>query len=76
MVMKLKDLEEQISQLSAEKRARLLEHLIATLDTGEDVDAEELWLAEAEERYQEYRAGKLTSRPADAVFEDAASKLK
>jgi len=46
------------------------------LDSGDDVDAEEAWLNEAERRYQEYRAGKLASRSADAVFEDALSNLK
>jgi hypothetical protein len=40
-------------------------------DVGEDVDAEELWLQEAERRCQEYRAGHIASKPVEQVFEDA-----
>jgi hypothetical protein len=38
-------------ELSRQERAILAEHLLATLDPGDDVDAEELWLREAERRY-------------------------
>lgn len=76
MAANLKDLEDRIAQLSPEDRARLIQDLIRSLDTGEDVDAEDAWLAVAERRYQDYRAGKLTSKSADEVFEEALSKLK
>jgi hypothetical protein len=45
------------------------------LDTGVDEDAEAIWLEVAEQRYQEYRAGKLTSKSADLAIEEAQSKL-
>ena len=76
MSVKLKDVENQVAQLTEDDRIRLVEQLIRSLDSGEDVDAEEAWLNEAERRYQECRAGKLTSRSADAVFEDVLSNLK
>ena len=76
MSVKLKDVENQVAQLTEDDRIRLVEQLIRSLDSGEDVDAEEAWLNEAERRYQDYRAGKLTSRSADAVFEDVLSNLK
>lgn len=76
MAANLKDLEDRIAQLSPEDRARLIQDLIRSLDTGEDVDAEDAWLAVAEQRYQDYRAGKLTSKSADEVFEEALTKLK
>jgi putative addiction module component (TIGR02574 family) len=76
MSVKLKDVENQVAQLTEDDRIRLVEQLIRSLDSGEDVDAEEAWLNEAERRYQDYRAGKLASRSADAVFEDALSNLK
>lgn len=76
MAANLKDLEDRIAQLSPEDRARLIQDLIRSLDTGEDVDAEDAWLVVAEQRYQEYRAGKLTSKSADEVFEEALSKVK
>lgn len=76
MSVTLKDIENQVEQLTEDDRALLVERLIRSLDSGEDVDAEKAWLDEAERRYQEYRAGKLTSKTADAVFEDVLSKLK
>lgn len=76
MSVKLKDVENQVAQLTEDDRVRLVEQLIRSLDSGEDVDAEEAWLNEAERRYQEYRAGKLTSRSADTVFEDVLLNLK
>ncbi len=75
MAANLKELEDRIAQLSAEDRSRLMEGLIRSLDTGEDEDAEAAWLEVAEQRYQEYRAGKLSSKSADLVFEEAQSKL-
>jgi len=76
MAANLKDLEDRIAQLSSEDRSRLIQGLIRSLDTGEDVDAETAWLEVAEQRYQDYRAGKLTSKSADQVIEEAYSKLK
>lgn len=75
MVANLKDLEDRITQLLPEDRSRLIQDLIGSLDTGEDVDAEGTWLAVAEQRYQDYRAGKLTSKSADELFEEARSKM-
>jgi len=60
----LNELEEKALTLPVEDRAALAEHLLATLDLGEDVDAEEEWLAEAERRYREYRSGRMKASPA------------
>jgi len=76
MAANLKEIEDRIAQLSTEERSRLIQGLIRTLDTGEDVDAEAAWLEVAEQRYQDYRAGKLTSKSAVEVFEEARTKLK
>ena len=76
MARKLSEIETEVMQLSRQERAVLVEHLLTTLDVGEDVDAEELWLQEAERRYQEYRAGRLASKSAEQVFEDAKKKLQ
>lgn len=76
MAANLKEIEDRIAQLSTEERSRLIQGLIRTLDTGQDVDAEAAWLEVAEQRYQDYRAGKLSSKSADKVFEEARSKLK
>ena len=76
MAANLQELEDQIAALSSDDRARLIADLIRSLDSGTDEDAEAIWLEVAEQRYQEYRAGKLSSKSADLVFEEARSKLK
>ena len=76
MARKLSEIESEAMQLSRQERAVLVERLLTTLDVGEDVDAEELWLQEAERRYQEYRDGRLASKAAEQVFEDAKKRLQ
>lgn len=46
------------------------------VEPSEDVDAEAAWLEEAERRYQAYRQGTLTAKPAEQVFCEAKSQLK
>jgi putative addiction module component (TIGR02574 family) len=70
------ELEREARHLPVHDRALLAQHLIASIDPGEDVDAEAAWLEEAERRYQAYRQGKLTAKPADQVLRDAKSRLK
>ncbi len=60
--------EAEAKRLSPQDRARLVRRLIATLDAGEDHDAEQLWLDEAERRLAAYRRGETTSIPGDEVF--------
>jgi putative addiction module component (TIGR02574 family) len=62
--------------LPVQDRALLAQHLIASIDPGEDIDAEAAWLEEAERRYQAYRQGTLSTKPADQVFREAKSQLK
>ena len=76
MARTLDDVESDAMQLSSQERGLLVERLLATLDPIEDVAAEELWLQEAEVRYQEYRAGGSVSKPAQHVFEEAEKRLK
>ncbi len=76
MARKFSEVEYDAMQLSSRERALLIARLLATLDPGEDVDAEELWLEEAERRYKKYRAGSIASKPAERAFEDAKERLK
>ncbi len=75
MARKFNEIESDAMQLSLQERALLAERLLATLDPGQDVDAEELWLQEAERRYQEYLAGRISSKAAEQAFEDANKRL-
>ena len=70
------EIENEVLNLPLKERAILVEHLIVSLDKGEDVDAEELWLQEAEKRYEKYKEGKTTSRPLEQVLQDIKSKIK
>ena len=63
-------------QLSPQERALLVESLLATLGPGKEVESKNLWLQEAERRYEKYRAGDTLSRPAKEVVEDADQRLK
>jgi len=71
----LEEVELDALALLPSDRATLVEHLLTTLDEGEDEDAEEAWLAEAERRYQAYRAGKTKAVPAEQVFAEAEARL-
>lgn len=76
MPRSITELEQEASRLPKKDRAVLAHHLIASIDPGEDVDAESAWLEEAEHRYQVFRQGKLAAKSADQVFCDAKARLK
>jgi len=76
MPSKASKIEEEALRLPFHKKAILVKRLIQSLDEKEDPEAEELWIKEAERRYQEYKKGKIKARPAEAVLKEAYSKLK
>ena len=76
MSVTLRDFESKVLGLSLEDRAILAEHLITSLDNVNNAECERLWVEEAEKRYQEYKKGNISSRPAEDVFRDAYLKLK
>jgi putative addiction module component (TIGR02574 family) len=61
MSMNLEALEAQAMQLSAAERARLVERLIASLDS--DPAVEEAWAAEVERRIAEVENGSVALLP-------------
>ncbi|MGE0608383.1 MAG: addiction module protein [Pirellulales bacterium] len=62
-----------------EARAKLAERLWASLDndaTAENTaDIEAAWIAEAERRMAAHSAGKISSRPAEEVFESVRREI-
>ena len=68
MARRLSEIEREAMQLSAKERAELARELIASLDEAIDADVEELWLAEAERRYEAYQRGEVQALPADEVI--------
>jgi putative addiction module component (TIGR02574 family) len=73
---KLSEVQRDAMELPPQERAALAEHLLATLEDGDDGDVEGLWLQEAEKRYADYRAGKIASKPAGQVLKDAKRRLQ
>ena len=69
-------LKKQARLLSLEERARLAHTLIEELDSSVESNLEELWIAEAQDRYQAYLNGGIGSRPGDDVMARARSRLK
>ena len=69
-------LEKQVRLLSVEERARLAHKLIEELDSSVESNWEELWIAEAQRRYQAFLNGEIGSRPGDDVMTSARGRLK
>lgn len=70
MPTSLEALQAEASRLSPADRSRLLEHLIASLDFDDELEA--AWEAVADEREAELESGKV--RP--VAFEDAIARLE
>ncbi|PIP47247.1 MAG: addiction module antitoxin RelB [Deltaproteobacteria bacterium CG23_combo_of_CG06-09_8_20_14_all_51_20] len=76
MPTRLEEFAKQTQLLSLQERSALIDHLISRLDEFDENECERLWLDEATRRYQEYKAGKMSSRSAEEVFQDARVKLR
>ena len=77
MALSLADIEDDALQLSDEERARLAVRLLASLEEEAESpeEIEKLWVAEAEERFQELRDGVVQGVPAREVFVRLRAKL-
>ena len=62
-------------KLAIEDRARLAEKLILSLDAPPEEENLRLWVAEAERRLQELRAGKAKEAPARDVLRRARADV-
>ncbi len=77
MSFNLETLKTETSQLSRAERAILAKHIIETLEhDDEEKTLEELWLQEAKKRYQLYLDGKIQSKSASIVFQEAFASIK
>lgn len=77
MAQSLAEIEDDALKLSEEDRARLAVRLLASLEEEAESpeEIEKLWLAEAERRFQELRAGVVQGVPARDVFAQLRAKL-
>ena len=67
-------LEAEALQLSAAERARLVERLIATLDT--DPEVEEAWAAEVERRNAEIESGAVSLIPGSEALASLKAEFR
>lgn len=74
MAIQFEVLEAEALKLGTAERARLVEHLIASLD--EDSEIEEAWAAEVERRIEAVEAGSVQLIPAVDVIAQARATLK
>ena len=76
MSMAFEELEMRARALTVEEQAALPRILIEELDTAVDPNAEQLWLEEAQRRYDAFLRGDLESRPGDEVMQRARDHLR
>lgn len=72
----LDQLAEQSRLLTVEEKATLARILIEGLDPSTDSEGEEMWLGEAQRRYQAYLNGEIEAHPGDEVMTRARNRLK
>ena len=70
------DIERQARSLPLKEKAALARVLIEELDTSIDADAEQLWVDEAQRRYDAYLKGELEALPGDDVMARARNRIK
>jgi putative addiction module component (TIGR02574 family) len=77
MARTLAKVEDEALQLSEQERARLAVRLLASLEEEAESpeEVEKLWLAEAEQRFEELRTGIVRGVPAREVFAQLRAKL-
>jgi Putative addiction module component len=76
--MPIKDMasfETEALTLPATKRAILAKHLLASLDDLNEQENEQMWLDEADRRYQAYKDGSLPARDAFEAITEARERL-
>ena len=72
----LDDLERQARALTPREKATLARILIEELDPALDAEVEQLWIAEAQRRYDAFLNGELEALPGDEVMSRARSRLQ
>jgi putative addiction module component (TIGR02574 family) len=73
MTTAIKDLADEVLQLSPEDRAFLAERLLDSLD---EVEIDDAWGKEAKRRRDEVRRGKVKPIPAEKVYQRIERLLK
>lgn len=72
----LENVIQQALSLELRDRAKLTEKLLGSLDGLSEAEIEQLWLDEAKQRLEDYRAGRSEGIPAEDVFREADDLLR
>jgi putative addiction module component (TIGR02574 family) len=70
------DIQRQARALPVKEKAALARLLIEELDTAGNADAEQIWIDEAQRRYDAYQKGELEALPGDDVMNRARNRIK
>jgi putative addiction module component (TIGR02574 family) len=70
------DIERQARALPVKEKAALARVLIEELDTMVEADAEQLWIDEAQRRYDEYLKVKLEALSGEDVMARARARIR
>lgn len=76
MASDLKTCEKMALGLTLRQRARLAEHLLASIDQPSESENEKLWTEEAHRRYVGYKNGQISARPVAEAIRDARRKIQ
>lgn len=76
MTKNFEKLEKEARALSPREKAALARTLIEDLDAAADEKVEEIWIEEAQRRYEAYRAGALEAVPGEEAMQRARQRLK
>lgn len=76
MSTQLEDIQRQVRGLAPNEKAALARLLIEELDQTFDGDVEQLWINEAQRRYQAYLKGEIKAHLGNEVMDRARARLK
>jgi putative addiction module component (TIGR02574 family) len=75
MSTQFEEIQRQVTNLSSNEKAVLARQLIEELDQTTDPDVEQLWVVEAQRRYESYLNGEIEASPGDEVMNRARARL-
>ena len=77
MTSNINEIGKKVLELSTQDPALLIRKLIQSLEDGDVVEkGEEIWTDEVKRRYNEYKKGNPSERPAKQVIENVKANLK
>jgi len=72
----LRNIEKDAYQLPEHERALLALKLIRSLEMEEDTDTTDLWIEEAEQRYQDLKQGIIKGKSSKQVFQEVRERIQ